>query len=107
MIKKFRANIAINYHYNTDANNIKSYLLYYFDSCKSGRYKFSNINHLTINTISCMCNIIYEVYINQPMQAIELRLNMIIAKNPHLIKALDRNKNYPLIRKHSHIPFTN
>ena len=49
----------------------------------------------------------YESYFNQPMQAIELRLNMIIAKNPQLINALDRNKNHPLIRKYSHLPFHN
>ena len=49
----------------------------------------------------------YEHYIKQPLQAIELKLNMIIAKNPQLINALDRNENQPLIRKYSHIPFNN
>ena len=39
------------------------------------------------------------------MPAIELRLNVILAKNPQLINALDRNKNHPLIRKDSHVPF--
>ena len=41
------------------------------------------------------------------MQAIEIKLNMIIAKNPQLITSLDRNKNHPLIRKYSHIPVIN
>ena len=27
----------------------------------------------------------YVYYINQPMQAVELRINMVIAKNPQLI----------------------
>ena len=49
----------------------------------------------------------YEYYIKQPMPALELRLNMIIAKNPELINSLDRNKNHPLIRKYSHIPLIN
>ena len=49
----------------------------------------------------------YEYCINQPMQAIELKLNLIIAKTPQLINALDRNKNHPLIRKYSYIPFNN
>ena len=41
------------------------------------------------------------------MQTIELKINMIIAKNPQLINALDRNKNHPLIGKYSHTPFNN
>ena len=36
---------------------------------------------------------------------LERRINMIIAKSPQLINSLDRNKNHPLIRKYSHIPF--
>ena len=44
---------------------------------------------------------------NQPMQSVELRLKMNIAKNPQLITSLDRNKSHPLFRKYSHIPFNN
>ena len=51
---------------------------------------------MTIITISCMCNMTYEYYINQPMQAIELQLNLVIAKNPQLTNSLDRNKNHPI-----------
>ena len=35
----------------------------------------------------------------------ERQINLIIARNPHLINSLNRNKNHPLIRKYSHIPF--
>ena len=49
----------------------------------------------------------YEYYINQPMSMCERKINMNIARNPHLINSLDRNKNDPLIRKCSHIPFNN
>ena len=56
-------------------------------------------------TISDRCNMKYE-QINQPMSALEIRINMIIAKNPELIKSLDL-KNHPLIRKYSHIPINN
>ena len=49
----------------------------------------------------------YENYIIEPMQAIEIKLNIIIAKNPKLINSLDRNKSHPLIKKYSHIPFNN
>ena len=47
----------------------------------------------------------YECYINQPMQAIEIKLNVIIAKNPQLVNSLDQNKSHPPIRKYSHILF--
>ena len=102
---KYTANIEINYHYNTDYANIKNYLLFYIDSCQSGGFKFNNIIHMNINTISCKCNMSYKHYINQPMAAVGRRINMIIAKNPQLLNSLDRNKNRPLIRKYSHIPF--
>ena len=39
------------------------------------------------------------------MPMVERRINVIIAKNPQLINSIDRNKNHPLIRKYSHIPF--
>ena len=103
----FTAIVEINYHYNRNFKYEKSSLLCYIDSFKSGRYKFSNINHLTINTINCMCNMTYEHYKNKPTHSVERRINMISAKNPQLINALDRNKPHPLINKYSHIPFNN
>ena len=39
------------------------------------------------------------------MSMLARRINMIFARNPQLINSLDRNKNHPLIRKYSHIPF--
>ena len=60
----------------------------YIDSCKSWGYKFSNIKYVIISTISCMCNITYENYMNQPMKAIELKSNMVIAKNPTINKSV-------------------
>ena len=62
---------------------------------------------MIINTISCRCNMSYKYYINQPMSMLERRINMIIAKNPQLINLFNRNKNHPLLRKYSHIPFNN
>ena len=99
----YTANIEVNYHYNTVYNNIKSYLLFYIDSCEINGYKFKNINHMIINTISCKCNMSYKHYINHPMSMLARRINFIIAKNPKLINLLDRTKNHPLIRKYSHI----
>ena len=58
---------------------------------------------MIIKTISCMCNMNYRYYINQPMSMLERRIKFIIARNPELINCLNRNKNHPLIRKYSHI----
>ena len=44
-----------------------------------------------------------EVYKNIPMSMTERRLNIIVAKNPSIIKSLDQTTNHPLIRKDSHI----
>ena len=41
------------------------------------------------------------------MQAVEMKINMIIAENPHLINSLNRLYNHPLILKFSNIPFNN
>ena len=60
---------------------------------------------MNINPISCKCIMSYKHYTNQPMPAVERRINMIIAKIPQLINSLGRNKNHPLIRKYSLIPF--
>ena len=49
----------------------------------------------------------YETYINNPMSIVERRLNMNIARNPHLRNSLDSKKNHPLIRKYLHIPINN
>ena len=53
-----------------------------------------------------MIDVIYLIK-SQPMQAVERRLNINTAKNQQLINSLDRNKNHPLFRKYSHIPFNN
>ena len=60
---------------------------------------FYNINQLTIKTIIDRCNMTYKHYMNQPMQSVELGINMVVARNPELINSLDRNENHPLVRK--------
>ena len=62
---------------------------------------------MTINIISHRCNISYKHYTCQPMSLCEKKINLMIARNPHLINSLNRNKNHPLIRKYSRIPFNN
>ena len=62
-------------------------------------------NKRFLKTTNDRCNMSYNYYKNLPMRMVERRINMNIAKNPQLINSLDRNKNHPLIRKYSNIPF--
>ena len=62
---------------------------------------------MILKTLSDERNMIDEYYIKQPKHMVEFKLDMIIDKNPHLINALDRHVNHPLIRKYSHIPLNN
>ena len=41
------------------------------------------------------------------MSMVERRINILIAKNPSLVKSFDRTKNHPLVGKNSHILFNN
>ena len=97
--------IQTNCRLKLDKNYMKSCLLDCIVYFILRRYKFSTINHITIDSINDRCNITYEFYIKQPMPAPELRLNMIIAKTAELINSLYRNRNHPLRRKYSHTPF--
>ena len=93
-------NIEINFHHNTDYINLKCLLLFYTESHNIKNFK---INKMIINTISCLCNMTYKYYLNNLMSMVERRMNFIIARNPKLINALDRNISHPLIRKYSYI----
>ena len=80
-------------------------MLFYIDSCELDGYNIIKIKRLNINITTCLCNIAYEYYIKQPKPMIEWKINMILAKYPHLINKLDRTKNHPMIRKYSYIPY--
>ena len=47
----------------------------------------------------------YHYYIQHPMPAVEKKLNMILAKNLHLLNSLNISQNHPLINNYSHIQF--
>ena len=66
-------------------------------------YTFDRIDELNIITIADKMDMTYDFYIKHNMCAFELKLNLIPAKNPHLINSLNRFHNHPLIRKHPHI----
>ena len=102
----FTGKIKTHYYYNTDVINIKRDLIYkiyhflpkIFKDCHA--YNIKQANHKTIND---RCNMTLEFYNIMPMSMIERRLNIIIAKNPSLIKSFDQTTNHPLIRKCSHM----
>ena len=58
---------------------------------------------MNISSLSAKIYMTYNNYIKHPMPAIELKLNMIIARNLHLINSLNRSHIHPLIIKYSHI----
>ena len=62
---------------------------------------------MNLRTVSNKRDMSYGCYIEQRMQMVELKLNMIIDENPQLINALDRIVNHPLVRKYGYIPFPN
>ena len=64
---------------------------------------FSYIDEMNISTVNDKIYMTYDYYIKPPMLAVELKLNMIITTNPHLIRSLNRSHIHPLIRKYSHI----
>ena len=69
-----------------------------------GGHKFSQIFEMHIKANTNKTYMKYDHYINQHMQAGELKLNEIIARNSHLLQSQDRTTINPLIRKFSHIP---
>ena len=103
--KDFSKNIHIetDFHHNTRPINLKRYLLYQIDNFIEKGYIFSHIDEMNVTTINHKMYTIYDYYIQHPMQAVELKLNMIIAKNPHLINSLNRSHVHPLNRKYSFI----
>ena len=68
---------------------------------------FSHICEMYIKTFSDKRCMTYKQYLKHPMQMVERRLHMIIAKNPHLINSLNRTLCHSLMRKYSDVPFNN
>ena len=77
------------------------------DDFNNKGYAFDHVSELNNITINNKTNVSYEFYIKHNMHAVERKLNMIIARNPHLMNSLNQFHNHPLIRNYSHIPFNN
>ena len=66
-------------------------------------HKFSHISEMNITFISNLRNMTYEHYLQQPKSMLEWKLNAILAKNPELIKSLNRFHIHPLITKYQNL----
>ena len=66
-------------------------------------YTFDCIDEFNFITIADKMDMTYNFYFKHNMSAFELKLNLIVAKNPYLINSLNGSPNHPLIRKYSHI----
>ena len=47
----------------------------------------------------------YVFYFKQPLEMLELKLNMLLDETPQLINSLDGSVNHPFIREYSIKPF--
>ena len=111
---KFKIEFEINFildidtHYIHNVKNEKntSILSFVIKNHELMGYKYCCIKQMDFLILFDRCNITYKIYI-KTMLMIERRINIIIAKNAHLINKLDRTKNHPLKRKYSHIFFNN
>ena len=83
--------------------NLKGFLLYSISDFIDKGYEFSHIDEMNNTTVNDKMYMSYNYYIQNPMSMVELRLHMVIAENPHLIKSLNRSHIHPLIRKYSYI----
>ena len=66
-------------------------------------YCFDRIDEFNIIAIADNMELTYDFYIKHNMCSFKLKMNLILAKNPHLINSLNRSYNHPLTRKYSHI----
>ena len=80
----FNHHFKTDFYHNTTIINFKRYLLHWIEYFNERGYIFSHINEMIITIVNDKMNMTYGVFTKQPMQALESRLNMIIAKNPHL-----------------------
>ena len=84
---------------------MKNYSInYIYRGIYNGRIN-PHIHKMKIKTSSNISYMNYKYYLKQPMQLIERRLILNLAKNPQAINLLKRGSDQPLIRKYIHIPF--
>ena len=83
--------IETDFYHNTSLINLKRCLFYEIDNFIEKGYKFSHIDEMNITTINDKMFMAYDYYVTRPRPAVEIKLNMIISKNPHPIKSTNRS----------------
>ena len=78
-------------------SNLRRYLLYRIEDFIEKGYVFSHFDEMDILTVVCKMYMNYDEYIKQHKDAIELKINRIVAKYPHLKNSLNRSLIKPLI----------
>ena len=57
---------------------------------------------MNITFIADFKHVVYDHYLTHPKPMIEWKFNLLLAKNPNLVKIF-KNGNHPLIRKYQYI----
>ena len=69
-------------------------------------HKFSHISEMNIIFIRGFRNMTYEHYIKKAKPMIEGKFNLLLAKNPNLVRIFE-NSTHPLIRNQNRIIYNN
>ena len=101
--KDVSLHIETDFYQKTSTINLKRRLLNQIDDFIEKGYIFSRVDEMNNLTVDSKMFMTYDNYIKHPMQAIELKLKLILSKNPHFINSLNRSHIQPLIRKYSRI----
>ena len=95
--------IQTDFYHNTSFMNLKRFLIQHIDNFIEKGQIFSHIDEMNFTTVNDKMYMAYKYYIQHPMPMVERHLKMVIGKNPHLIKSLNRSHIYPLVRNYSYI----
>ena len=88
VFNKFTPHIKTMFCHKNSFINLKGYLLYWIEFFIERACKFFHIIEMNFTTINDEMDMTYEHHIKEPMQAVEIRLNMIIAKNLNSINSI-------------------
>ena len=95
--------IETDFYHNTSLINLKRFLLYHVDGFIEKGQIFTHVDEMKNFTINDKMYMSYIYYFQHTMPMVERRLEMVIGKNPHLLKSLNRSHIHPLFRKLSYI----
>ena len=83
---------------------LKRFLLLSIDIFIETGQRFSHFDKTNITTIRNKRYMDHDFYLKLPMHMVELKMNMIIDGNPHLIDTLNKRVNQSLYRNFDHFP---